>query len=605
MTTVDRSGFAGPRSTAEGRSGESIAGTAGTGARPDRTSTGVIARIVQPEAPGDSLVHAQAPAVDARPRLARLLLLRTLVVSVVLGLSLWLVAEGAAPSRAAVWSLSGIIAATYLSSIVFGVLLRRGFPSARVARPMLANDLALTSALVFVTGGAQSPYLFLYALTIITAGAVSYRRGAIAITIASLACMALVALLARAHVVDLPLPTGVQPWTQSVRDLTRTLGTHAVLMVGVGALAFAAGDQLQRGAETLATTRRAAAELLNLHRDIVRSLGSGLITSTPDGTVLSANEAAAEILGRPAEDLVGQASERALPGLAALLADRTPLRRAELTVPAPAANGRPARELVLGVTVSPLRDSRDQQIGRIINFQDLSDLRRLEQDARRAERLASLGQLAAGIAHEIRNPLASISGSLELLRNSPQASDDDRTLTAIVHREIARLDGLIGELLAYANPRPRQVVDFDLAVVIDEVAQMARGDQANAAVELAVDIARPLAMHADPSQLRQVIWNLVRNACEAAATRGGHVRVEATADARETTVSVTDDGAGIAPEHVARMFEPFFTTRAKGTGLGLATCHAIVAEHGGRIDVETEVGKGTKMTVTLPGNTEA
>jgi two-component system, NtrC family, sensor histidine kinase PilS len=560
--------------------------------------------LLRNEAPVDSLVRGHAQPVDSRPRLARLLLLRTLVVSVVLGLSLWLVAEGATPSRTAAWLLSAIIAATYVSSIVFGLLLRSGTSGARLARPMLANDLALTSALVFITGGAQSPYLFLFALTIITAGAVSYRRGAVVVTVASVACMLVVASLSRAHVIDLPLPPGVQPWAQSTRELARTLGTHTALMLGVGALALVFGDQLQRGAETLATTRRAAAELLTLHRDIVRSLGSGLITLTPDGLVLSANESAAEILGRPAAELVGHPSERALPGLAALLADKGPVRRAELTVPAPAANGRPARELVLGVTMSPLRDSRDQQIGNIINFQDLTDLRRLEQDARRAERLATVGQLAAGIAHEIRNPLASISGSLELLRQSPQASDDDRTLTAIVHREIARLDGLIGELLAYANPRPRQVVDFDLAVVIDEVVKIARGDQANAAVELAVDIARPLAMHADPAQLRQVIWNLVRNACEATGAgsggQGGHVRIEAKADGGETTVVVADDGPGIAPEHVARMFEPFFTTREKGTGLGLATCHAIVNEHGGRIDVETEVGKGTRMVVGLP-----
>ena len=552
-------------------------------------------------APGDSLMRGPAPAGDSRPRLARLLLLRTLVVSVVLGLSLWLVAGGAAPSHTAVWLQSAIIAATYLSSIVFGVLLRRGLPARRLAVPMLANDLALTSGLVFITGGALSPYLFLYALTIITAGALSHRRGAVLVTIASLACLVLVASLARVRVVDLPLPPGVQPWSQTTRELARTLGTHAALMIGVGALAFVFGDQLQRGAESLATTRRAAAELLTLHRDIVRSLSSGLVTLTPDGIVLTANETAAEILGRPGSELAGRPIEQVLPGLRGMLGDGTGvLRRADLRVPKPAVGGNRPREIVLGVTVSPLRDARDQEIGRIVNFQDLTELRRLELEARRAERLATVGQLAAGIAHEIRNPLASISGSLELLRQSPQASDDDRTLMAIVHREVARLDGLIGELLDYANPRPRQVIDFDLAVVIDEVVQMARGDQTGGTAELAVDVPRPLAVRADPAQLRQVIWNLVRNACQAAAARGGHVRVEATPADGGTRLVIEDDGPGIAPEHMARIFEPFFTTRAKGTGLGLATCHAIVVDHGGRIDVETDVGKGTRMIVTLP-----
>src|SRR5580700_7427056 len=145
------------------------------------------------EAPGDSLVRGPMHVGETRSRVARLLLLRTIVVTVVLGLSLWLVAEGAAPSRAEVWLQSAIIAATYLSSIVFGLLLRRGLAAHRVARPMLANDLALTSALVFITGGAQSPYLFLYALTIITAGALAYRRGAVVVTAASFACLVVVA----------------------------------------------------------------------------------------------------------------------------------------------------------------------------------------------------------------------------------------------------------------------------------------------------------------------------------------------------------------------------------------------------------------------------
>jgi two-component system sensor histidine kinase PilS (NtrC family) len=248
----------------------------------------------------------------------------------------------------------------------------------------------------------------------------------------------------------------------------------------------------------------------------------------------------------------------------------------------------------LGVTVSPLRDARDQVIGRVINFQDLTELRRLEQHAQRAERLATVGHLAAGVAHEIRNPLASISGSIELLRQSPQASEDDRTLMTIVHREIQRLNGLIGDLLDYANPRPKQVVELDLATLIDETLQVARGDKAFANVDVSADAPHPLAINADPAKLRQVLWNLVRNAAEAGAKA---IRVEAKPGA---TIAIVDDGWGMAKDVVARMFDPFFTTKPKGTGLGLAICYAIVAEHGGRIDVTSEVGKGTKVVVSLP-----
>ena len=548
--------------------------------------------------PADSLVRAPAlpPSDQPRRRVARLLLLRTLVVTVVLGLSLWLLARGGPQQRGAVWLQSSIIAATYLSSIVFGVLLRGGISVRAVVRPMLANDLVLTSALVYVTGGALSPYTFLFALTIVTAGALAYRRGAMVVTLASLGALVVVSLAAWDRLVDVPLPPNVSPWEESAIELARTLGIHVATMIGVGALSFIFGDQLQRGAETLATTRRAAADLLTLHQDIVRSLSSGLITLAADGTVLTANAAAAEILHTDIGELAGLPIDSVMPGLAAMLVDAAggELRRADLVVPSR------GREIVVGATVSPLRDVHDQVIGRVINFQDLTELKRLEQHARRAERLATVGHLAAGIAHEIRNPLASISGSIELLRQSQEASEDDRTLMTIVHREIQRLNSLIGDLLDYANPKPKQPVDFDLAVLVDEVVQVARADSVFADVELASDVAGPIPILADPAKLRQVLWNLVRNAAEAAATAGKHVRVVARAIGDGAQIIVEDDGPGIPKEKLARVFDPFFTTKPRGTGLGLATSHAVVAEHGGRIDVDSESGKGTKMVVSLP-----
>ena len=552
----------------------------------------VVRRDPDAPAPGDSLVP-QPPRSDTRRRVSRLLLLRTLVVTVVLGLSLWLLLIAEQHQRAAVWLQSSIIAATYLSSIVFGVLLRRGIDPRRVARPMQAADLAVTSMLVYVTGGAQSPYTFLYGLSVVAAGALSYRRGAVVVTLASVATMTLVSLLAWGRVIDLPLSEQAHPWDQTAAELIRTLGINFAAIIGVGALSFIFGDQLQRGVETIASTRQAAADLLSLHQDIVRSLSSGLITVSPEGNVLTANRAAAEILRTQAPLMTGRPIDTLMPGLSALAGVSDP-HRADLTLTAG------GHVLTVGVTMSPLRDVRDREIGRVVNFQDLTELRRLEIHARRSERLATVGQLAAGVAHEIRNPLAAISGSIELLRQGPQASEDDRTLMAIVHREIQRLNVLIGDLLDYAKPRALQPVDFDLATLIDETLQVARGDQAFADVDLASDISRPLRIHADPAKLRQVLWNLLRNAADAAIGGGKHVRVSADGDHVETAITVRDDGPGITPEQLGQIFDPFFTTKSKGTGLGLATCHAIITEHGGRIDVESELGKGTKMVVRIP-----
>ena len=546
--------------------------------------------------PGDSLVGPPqvAPTSDLRGRVSRLLLLRTIVVSVVLALSLWLQVTGEVPSRASVWLQSLLLSATYVSSIVFGVLLRRGFAPRRVARPMQATDMIVTSLLVYVTGGAQSPYTFLYALSIVAAGALSYRRGAVIMTIASLAAVTVTGMVAWTELLGLPMSAQAHPQDQSAVALIRTLGINYAALIGVGALAFIFGDQLQRGAESLATTRRAVADLYTLHQDIVRSLASGLITIAPDSTVLAANVAAGEILRRPSQAMLGQPIDTLMPGLSAMLAVGE-LKRADVAVKTST-----GQDLTVGVTVSPLRDVHDQVIGRIVNFQDLTELRRLEQQTRLQERLVTVGQLAAGIAHEIRNPLASISGSIELLKQAPQASEDDRTLMTIVNREIARLNVLIGDLLDYANPRAPRMVDFDLGVLVEETLQVARGDQAFGDVEVTSDVAKPLPIFADPAKLRQVLWNLVRNAADAASAGGKHVRVTATTGPDGATITVSDDGPGIPAAQLARIFDPFFTTKNKGTGLGLAMTHAVIAEHNGRIDVESELGKGTKMVVTVP-----
>jgi len=534
------------------------------------------------------------PGDDPGKRIVRHLLLRTGVITAVLGLSVWLLANGQNAARLAIWLQSSVIAATYLSSIVFGLQLRQGVDPRSVSRQMHVNDIVLTTALVFITGGALSPYVFLFALTIVSAGALSFRRGAIYATTASVSAAMAVALAAHSHALALPIGQ-IRPWEQSWLDLARTLGINLAALTGVGALAAIFGDQLQKSAETLATTRRQAADLAVLNQDIVRSLSSGLITIKPDGTILSANHVAADILGWVPETLPGIAIERAMPGVSVLIAENR--QRADLSLLTDK-----RLTVMLGVTVSPLRDVRDEVIGRVVNFQDLTELRRLELHARRVERLATVGQLAAGIAHEIRNPLASISGSIELLQAAPQATEDDRTLMQIVNREIQRLNVLIGDLLDYANPRPSEPVDFDLGSLVEETLRVARAEAAFAEITLASEVDRPLAIRADPAKLRQVVWNLVRNARDAAAAGGKHVNVTARLRHGKAVVEVRDDGPGISKELVARIFDPFVTTKQKGTGLGLATSHAVVAEQGGRIDVETELGKGTVMIVTLPAS---
>ncbi len=525
------------------------------------------------------------------------MLLRTVVISIVLGVSWWLSWVGSDVSGATSLSLSLLIGATYAHTLVYALLLRGGADPDRLIGSQLALDLVITTALVYITGGTLSAYTFLFSLSIVGAGAIRFERGAVVVALASFALMILVALAARHRLLPLPTVPQVAPWNQPARDFARTLALNLAAIIAVGALSYVFGDQLRRAAQSLASERRVVADLVTLHQDIVRSLTSGLITVDPSSRVLTINDAAAEILGVDAGAMIGAPIDRLLPGMRDRLAGipaRGDLRRADLVVP------RAGRPVVVGISVSPLVDGTDAVVGRVINFQDLTELRRMERDVRRAERMATVGQLAAGIAHEIRNPLASISGSVELLGQGPRASEDDRALMTIVTREIDRLNGLISELLDYANPRPRQVVDFDLGVLLDETVRVFQQDKGFGEVAIAWTNPGPAAVSADPAKLRQVMWNLLRNSAEAAAGGGRHVEVTLTLDDAAATIEFVDDGVGIAPAALPRIFDPFFTTKRSGTGLGLATCQSVVVEHGGAIEVTSEVGRGTRVLVRLP-----
>lgn len=232
-----------------------------------------------------------------------------------------------------------------------------------------------------------------------------------------------------------------------------------------------------------------------------------------------------------------------------------------------------------------------------------SDLTEMEAQVQRSQRLADLGTLAAGLAHEIRNPLASMTGSIELLRASASAGEDERRLMGIVLREAERLNELVAQFLVFARPAPPRRRPTDLAALLDETLSVFRNDPQAAGVAISPALEAAPA-DCDPDQVRQVVWNLLTNAAQAlgagASSGGGGIRVRCRAGAEGATVEVEDDGPGVAPEDLGRIFLPFFTTKARGTGLGLALVHRIVDAHGGTIRVASERGKGTRFTVVLP-----
>lgn len=547
--------------------------------------------------------RSRDPTGDPRRRVAYLMLFRIGLVSVVFGSLLvlsWL--SGSDRGGTSTTLLFGLITATYVLTVVYGVMLRRGVDPARLASLQIAADLAIASVLVHATGGAQSPYSFFFPLSIIGAAIIWFRTGAAISLSASIVLYVVVSLLGYSEI--LPPLEGqlMRPSDFSQIELLRALGLNIATFLAVGVLVVNLAGQLQRTSKVLATEREGAADLRTLHEDIVRSLAGGLITIDNRGTVISINDAACEILETAVSRASGSPIQALIPDLGEhveKLAARGTVRRLELEL------GEPGTGRVLGVSVTPLLSHQDQVLGRIINFQDLTELRTIEKKARQAERLAAIGRLAAGIAHEIRNPLASISGSIELLGaapsgsgSSPTGDDDSRALMDIISREVERLNCLLTDLLEYANPQKRQSVTVDVPELCAGFVRAFQNDARFSEVAVTVDARsnEALAINADPSKLEQVLWNLFGNAAEAGAS---HITIAAHRRGDHAEITVADNGPGIPAQSRERLFEPFFTTKRHGTGLGLATAHAIITEHAGTIEA-TNTTDGATFTITFP-----
>ncbi len=256
-------------------------------------------------------------------------------------------------------------------------------------------------------------------------------------------------------------------------------------------------------------------------------------------------------------------------------------------------------EREIGFTVTPLDAPGDAAAGVVVVFQDLTVLRRMEEQMRRNERLAAVGVLAAGLAHEIRNPLSSMSGSIELLKADLPAGAEQARLMAIVLRETERLDRLIDDFLRFARPAPLRVGEVMLDRLVREAAELFQHDPAATGCEVAIDVPGGATGFGDEGQLRRALLNLLLNAAQAMEGQG-RIGVSLVCGDGRARLSVSDDGPGIPEEDLDRIFDPFYTTREKGTGLGLALVYRTVEAHGGHVEVRSEPGAGSTFTMDLP-----
>jgi two-component system sensor histidine kinase PilS (NtrC family) len=486
--------------------------------------------------------------------------------------------------------LFAIVALIYFASLVGTFLLRTRSHLGWVAHGQIAADVIAATGLVYLTGGADSIFTILYPLAIVSAAIGLGRRGAA--LAAGTSCLAFCILAAAmqsgaigapaSELERAPLPPG---------RLAVVMAANLSAFMLVGGLSSLLAEQLQGARRQLLRSETRLEALEAIYSAVVRSIASGILTLGEDGRITYLNPAAEHLTGLSDRSSRGQPLGSLLPDLAASIV--RPRERGRPEVRLRAHDG---RDRILGYATAPLAGGAS---GQVILFQDLTELRQMEEAVRRTDRLAVVGGLAAGLAHEIRNPLASMCGSIEILGAAPGLDEQERRLMQVVRSEAERLEALVREFLSFAKPISPAFEPLDGARVVTETVELFRQEVAERGIELVARTAASVWVRADPGQLRQVLWNLLGNAADATPA-GGRVEVGIVRQAGEGVLEVSDTGHGIADEDLQRIFDPFFTTKERGTGLGLAIVHRIVEAHSGHLSVHSEVGRGTTFRLALP-----
>jgi len=461
----------------------------------------------------------------------------------------------------------------------------------------LLGDVLLLTAVVYFTGGAWSPFAFLLLAPVMLASLMFGVRGSLAVAAAAfLAYLAMVQLVVFRL---LPPPAAISAFASPrPPSLTLQLALTAAGFTAVALLASYLAHTLQKAEQSLQAEREAAARAMALASDVFRSVESGVLATDLAGTVLLANPAAQGIVGSTAP-LEGKSLEEALP-LAGVsweqLLARVGRGEAQKLEAPLSTTGK-----TLGCTLTPLASRGGEVLGAVVHFRDLTEVQEAARREKLRERLVAVGEMAAGIAHEIRNPLASISGAAQVLAGRSSLTKEERRLLRIVVQESKRLSGIVESFLTYARPPEPQWGPCDIARTLEETLELFTHSPELSPNHRLVRAIRPHGepVLADEQLLRQAFFNLARNAVQA-MPQGGTLTVEAFADGGFYVIRFRDEGEGMDTAQLEEIFRPFRAFRRGGTGLGLAVVFSIVNEHRGEIRVESKKGAGTTFTLLLP-----
>ncbi|GBD97424.1 MAG TPA: PAS domain-containing protein [Nitrospirae bacterium] len=529
---------------------------------------------------------------DLVKRVSALINIRIIVVTILLG-SFYIFEIGydrlAHPA-----SFSYFIAFLYFLTIVYALALRRIRTNRRFvifAYTQIVIDIAAETALIYMTGGIDSMFAFLFPLSILSAGIVLNRRACyIFATLSSI----LYGLL-----LDLQFYSIIESSAAIIsteKDYFYNIFAHITAFYLVGYLSGYLSEKLHRATESLKERETVLSDLKAFSKYVIESMPSGIFTTDLNRRIISFNTAAQEITKLSHTDVAGKTLEDIFPFL---IKFHEPLERGEGELQ------RGNETFPVGMRLSKLKDGSGKPIGLIGVFQDLTELKAMEAEVKRKEKWAFIGELSASIAHELRNPLASLKASVEMLLEKKVSGRHADHLMKIALSEMDRLNGIITDFLLYARPQELNKKPFDLNESLKNVITLLRSSETDEKdVTISANLNGGIIITGDSKQMQQVFWNLGLNALNA-VSGGGNIEIFTGKNDSTNNVEITfrDSGTGISKDDIDRIFYPFFTTKEKGTGLGLSIARKITEEHGGEIMVESGgIGKGTTFRVILPLN---
>lgn len=513
-------------------------------------------------------------------KLKALIAFRIFLVTLLLGsFMLFRIGADAIPQRAPIFHLFGIL---YFLSILYILMLSRIKP-VLLAYFQLVMDVICVISLIYLTGGIESWFSFLLIPVVIGAGIVLGKKAALIMASIGSVLYGMLIEYQFYGLTKMPFSPGLKE-----KDFIYNIFSNVLALFVSGYLTGYLSSRLEKTTKHLERKLHDFRDLAVFNREVIESVPSGLVTTDTEGKILFFNKAGEAITGISRIDIMGEDLKSVFPFLLSL--DEIDVRSEGYV----SAGG---KKKLIGMTLSRMKNSEGEQIGLIGIFQDLTQIKSMQEEIRRKEKWAAIGELSANIAHEIRNPLASLRGSIEMIGSSKMTQDQKTALMQIALSEMDRLNRIVTDFLTYSRPARTELKEVELNALIGKTCDLlAKSMPEN--ISISKHMPEKILLDADEKRLHQVFLNLALNAFDA-MPGGGNLKIESHKNAKFAHVDFSDTGSGVPPENREKIFFPFFTTKDTGTGLGLSIAMRIVEDHGGTIKLASSPG-GSTFSILLP-----